>query len=235
MISKSIEPADYKDLGFGLALFPYVGMRCQAADITIYWPHPHRQWEYSTALTMLHRTFGDKPVSVLDIGCGSSILGPSILLRTHATIHEIDPDERLATARQDMAKRLGRPESRHRFTVGGIESLNTATTYDAVFCMSVIEHIPVDKQEEAWTKLAALVKPGGLLVLTTDFGPDAGKEWVSDSEREVKFDPNTIMEKAELLRSLGFVFDIDPTFHGPEVYDYTFFRIVARKKAGGGL
>lgn len=45
---------------------------------------------------------------------------------------------------------------------------------DAVFCISVIEH--VDDLDEFLYHLSCLVAPGGLLFLTTDFQPDEGPD-----------------------------------------------------------
>jgi len=52
----------------------------------------------------------------------------------------------------------------------------TATTYptatfDAVTCISVLEHIPAPYDQKAVKELVRILKPGGILVLTVDFTP----------------------------------------------------------------
>lgn len=50
-----------------------------------------------------------------------------------------------------------------------VEALgHDAGTYDRVFCISVIEHVPPDSAQAMMRSMARLLKPGGLCVMTVD-------------------------------------------------------------------
>ena len=219
MKSKSIELSDYKAQEAGTRAIRHAIASCVGQEIPIYFPHPHRLWEYGGAMQAYLETFGSfrGGLQALDIGCGNSPLGPALELTTDTTVTEIDPDIRL------LAKRKG--TARRSFEVGDLLALDGRGPYDAVFCISVIEHI--EEQVEAWNSLIQLVKPGGLLFVTTDFGEDHTKPWYADTERVAKYDPKRVANMGEWLTERGFTLDLDPTFYGPQVFDYTFFRWVA--------
>ncbi len=44
-------------------------------------------------------------------------------------------------------------------------------TFDAITCISVLEHIPAPADQRAIDELLRILKPGGLLILTVDFTP----------------------------------------------------------------
>jgi SAM-dependent methyltransferase len=47
--------------------------------------------------------------------------------------------------------------------------------FDAISCVSVLEHISAPYDQMAIQELVRILKPGGILVLTVDFTPPAGK------------------------------------------------------------
>ena len=218
MKSKSVEVGDYQQQKEGMRALRYGMADCLGSGIPIFIPHPHREWEYSGALQACIETFNGVPIEAIDIGCGNSPLGVA-LTSIGATVTEIDPDVRLEALRK--------PTPNRHFKVGDLLTHSTDKQYDAVFCMSVIEHIYTKDQPVAWKRLADLVKPGGLLFVTTDFGLDRTIPWIADTERVHKFDPERVREVAALLEDERFTLDLDSTFHGPQVFDYTFFRWVA--------
>ena len=103
--------------------------------------------------------------------------------------------------------------------------------YDAVFSISVMEHIPEPDQEAAWKKLASLVSPGGLLFVTVDYGP-SDRDWMHDDARFTKPDASFIEKVSTWLIECDIkTTPIDPTFHAANVFDYTFFRILGSRTA----
>lgn len=229
MISKSLEPADYDDIKDGVRTLENGLAAILGGGFKTYIPHPHRRWEYGSAIEAYLRHFGlDTPTRALDMGCGHGPLGPALVLTTGATIQEMDNDFRLRKTRQQLIEGLDLDPARISFEVGDL-AVTHLEPYDAVFCISVIEHVPEEDQDDAWENLASLVKPGGLLVVTTDFGASKDTPWTADSERNFKFDPERVLGVGRCLVSLGFNLQIEPAFNGPHVYDYTFFRWIARK------
>ncbi len=110
-------------------------------------------------------TDGIKPLkglTILDLGCGGGLISEP-LARMGGRVTGLDPSpETIAAARAHAASqhlaidyRAGRAE----------ELAANGTTFDAVVCLEVIEHVP---EPGAFVRLAAsLVQPGGLLVLST--------------------------------------------------------------------
>ncbi len=45
--------------------------------------------------------------------------------------------------------------------------------FDRVYCISVLEHLPVGEDKDAVIQMARVTKPGGYLILTVDFAPRA--------------------------------------------------------------
>lgn len=76
-----------------------------------------------------------------------------------------------------------------------------ADTFDAVFCVSVIEHLPEEAIPVAFAELRRILRPGAPLLLTTDYYEDAAAEiWHRRPGREFRVDWGVFDE--ERLRRL---------------------------------
>ena len=101
-------------------------------------------------------------LSVLDVGCGGGLIAEP-LARMGARVTGLDPAvENIEAARRhaagqslDIAYRAGRVE----------ELLVEGLAFDAVVCLEVVEHVPDPSAFLA--ACAALVRPGGCLLLST--------------------------------------------------------------------
>ncbi len=99
---------------------------------------------------------------VLDIGCGGGLIAEPIA-RLGATVTGIDPAEENIRA----AEAHGRPQGLAiDYRVAQVEDLKRAgETFDAVLCLEVVEHVP---DVGAFLECcAALVRPGGVMILST--------------------------------------------------------------------
>lgn len=230
LTSKSIQLSDYDNIQDGLAAAYYSNGVCIGAGVPVYIPHAHRLWEYGSALQELIALDSADPyfhvTSVLDIGCGHSILGPAAFFVTGAAIHEVEPKESVTEPRSDLLPAL----LHKKYTCENVGLLESAAEqHTAVFCISVMEHLPRELQEKAWKTLAQRVAPGGLLAVTVDCSNSQAGD---PRERETMFSTDDVAQAIAWLQSEGLAMgDVDLNLHPPQVNDYTFFRILARRPA----
>lgn len=130
---------------------------------------PFRRLEYAFALDALISYLGPGQ-SFLDAGSGATPLAHAIAAQGVAA-SACDGDARLI----DELRRL-RPETIYGTKVSYSAQDLTRTSYpddsfDAIACISVLEHIPAPADQQALHELLRILKPGGLLVLTVDFTP----------------------------------------------------------------
>lgn len=207
------------------------------------WPEvPLRRWEYCAAVV-----FSDvvsKPGLAMDAGCGASVF-PKFLQKVGCEVYAIDPG--IHTHRADGVNY--RKRSMTDLSDFEIES------FDYVFAISSIEHVnagrfaiggmPFDTGDAlAMRELCRIVKPGGKLVLTTDFGKDYHPPpglWPSGSHRVYNLDalydrliiPAVVtypMCFSDGGGNLCFKDDADIMAMEPVGYDYTAIILTLEKK-----
>ncbi|MGQ9828011.1 MAG: class I SAM-dependent methyltransferase [Roseiflexus sp.] len=132
---------------------------------------PFRKLEYSFALDILieHLKPGDR---YLDAGCGVTPLSQVIAARGVQT-DACDVDARLIEYLRvvDTRRIYG---SQVTFSCQDLTHTTFAdATFDAISCISVLEHIPAGLDRLAVIELLRILKPGGILVLTVDYTPPA--------------------------------------------------------------
>lgn len=153
--------------------------------------HPSKRWEYPWALERARLAPGSH---VLDAGCGASIF-PVYLseLGHHVTGVDRHPPAGLAAC--------------HGVAIDYVRSDITALpfedeSFDAVFCISVIEHLGHDGVGVALQELRRVAKPGARLLITTDYYEDANAEiWFERDGRRFRVDW-AFFDEAHLRRCL---------------------------------
>lgn len=229
-LNKTLDPADYDRLGRALS---YVNRIPDALE----GQHAQRRWEYAMAVeailqwirTVDPHTIPDTPWPRLgDVGGAGSnlykVLGAFSLL----PIDRIDPllpAVDLAGARH---WRVGLDD----YAAGA----SMAGRLDVLCCISTIEHVPQPALRHFLRAARTVLRPGGLLFLTTDYwnldGPDTAHfHWM----RERIYNPDSIrllqkMARSERFEGFG---RTEWAYHGPQVYDYTFasLALVAKEPA----
>lgn len=204
-LNKTATPADFARLADELAAVDAVGVEGQ---------HPMRRWEYAMALYTLAawRTteMDDQPHHLLDVGGGGSPL--------------------LDIIRQQYPRTgcdLVDPVVNYPIEASPIRD----SSYDVVTAVSVLEHVP--QQRQFLKACARHLRPGGLLFLTMDYwdceGPDtAHYHWMRQRiyNRHAVNDLLTWARETCGLTRFG---GTDWTYHGHHVFDYTFLSLALRK------
>jgi 2-polyprenyl-6-hydroxyphenyl methylase/3-demethylubiquinone-9 3-methyltransferase len=101
-------------------------------------------------------------LSCLDIGCGGGLIAEP-LARLGGSVVAIDPAQENIEAARHHAEAGGLAIDYRAITAEDLAA--SGSTFDLVTCLEVIEHVP-DPAAFVQT-LSAVVKPGGLLVLST--------------------------------------------------------------------
>jgi len=151
-----------------------------------------RRWEYPWAIQ--NGGLG-RGLTVLDAGCGGSPLLPYLAQQWQdgLCLKGVDKGvERVLNWKGRLLHRIGyRPVegycSRLNRRIEVLqESLDAmsfrAGFFDRIFCISVLEHIPQDRQPGSLRELGRVLKPGGLLLVTMDLN---GRSFAEDAERLV--------------------------------------------------
>jgi len=220
-LSKTLDPSDYDQLQPELAIVDryFTSAREQ---------HPQRKWEYCMALraisTWLAQTTRHPTYLLADVGGAGSpfwYLSPE-----HVTAKIIDPDL------PDGDSALG-----HRCSLA--EKLAGRTRLrDIVVYLSVLEH--VEDLDQFLYHLSCLVAPGGLLFLTVDYCDDLSQyaypidtfhfHWM----RKRIFNAYSLGQSVSyplLQRDFAEFGGRDLTWHGPQVFNYTFASLALVKRS----
>lgn len=236
-----LNTADYNDIQEGVAIIdrtvkelgPKTGYRFAI-------PHPHRYWEYGSAvqclLSIYQEKLGQNGMRVLDVGAGWSPLGPALSYIYNVTVVEIEPSFRERTDRMYCNQVLKDLHKKELTVIDGTVEKLPNEMFEAVFCISVLEHVNPKTEEQAWRNLAERVKPGGLFFMTTDCVPDPSKHYVFDELRAQNFTVDVLEKRVKMLQEMGFtpLGHPDYTYGRPEVHDFTFFRCGMWNSGGTG-
>jgi len=146
----------------------------------------HKMWEYSRGLAYTHTS---QPMrapgttfTVLDVG--GAMTAPVFYLASQGDhVVCLDIDTPMTNEMNAHAQRRGLKIDARTTNLGeenpSPEQLGLPDGcggFDRVYCFCVIEHIPPPQQQRVAERMATLLKPGGLMCLTFDFGEHAPTE-----------------------------------------------------------
>lgn len=144
----------------------------------------HKMWEYSRGLAYTGaskpaRQGGGGAMQILDVG-GAMTMPVFYLAGLGDRVVVLDINEPMTRQMNDIAKAKGlKVDGRTTNLVDedvAAEQLGAPGGFDRVYCFCVIEHIPMPGQAVAARRMAGLLKRGGQMCITFDFGEHAPTE-----------------------------------------------------------
>lgn len=105
---------------------------------------------------------------ILDVGTGDSVFPSFLLKNENVDITCLDKYDWVAI-QDKYAKATVAPDKLDRINIVKLDlfDFEQEALFDVITCISVIEHFPGNKDAEAMKHIASLLKPGGILILTT--------------------------------------------------------------------
>jgi cyclopropane fatty-acyl-phospholipid synthase-like methyltransferase len=176
--------------------------------------HPHRQWEYAITYKALQEAGVD---TVLDVGGGGSLLAPA-LTWVGMEVLQVDPADNewlLSQQRAALGKELAYEQM-------FFEEWQSCHTFDAVVCISVLEHVADDLA--MFQKLLHYAEH--MVVITVDFSP-SGEAVIQGHLRtynERMMETLIQIAKGDGFRPLGDTYDYSHA--GDYVFGYNFASLV---------
>jgi len=199
--------------------------------------HPHRFWEYASILQQLEMLGVPKDAEMIDLGSGASFFDP--LLATMfpllcCTDNMQYGDIEWMVAAQRAAYSVSLPcwnldimdmsEGRTRGWGGATDK------FDVTLCISSIEH--VENHDAAFREMVRITKPGGLVMITSDYFRDLAHydQSVSKHLQVTPYRPEYVATLPERF-GLEFVDGTDFEYKGDFVHNYSFVNLCMRKRA----
>jgi len=146
----------------------------------------HKLWEYAASAACLLSANQGRRLRILDFG-GAATLPIYFFAARGCEVECLDVDEALCAATRKAAARHGWPlDASPDNLLETPAPPNWAGAFDAVISASVLEHLPKPQQAVAVARLAALLRPGGVMVISFDFGKDAPQPGAVRSVEEVE-------------------------------------------------
>jgi O-antigen biosynthesis protein len=122
------------------------------------------------ALRRVRHTDPDRPLRMIDVGCGRGWL--TNLAATYGCCEGIDP----AVDEVTHARRLFPHLRFETGTAGSLLRRPDFAPYDVVLCAGGLDQVPHEQKQAFIAEMASLLKPDGVLILTTPRG-EIGEQW----------------------------------------------------------
>jgi 2-polyprenyl-3-methyl-5-hydroxy-6-metoxy-1,4-benzoquinol methylase len=178
-----------------------------------FWAIRKLEYSFAARACAAAEASADHPLRILDVGSGVVPFCNWLSRRGHV-VTATDPDRESIEFLQanDLNGFYG---SNVHYEVAHAEDLRfDDESFDLVTCISVLEHIPPGNDRIALREIARVLKPGGVLVMTTDIAPPAplaygDRPWPAHLRRYAK--PFSPVSAARLLRDISASYEVDET------------------------
>jgi SAM-dependent methyltransferase len=190
--------------------------------------HPHRFWEYASILQQLDELGVPRDAEMIDVGSGASFFDPYLAMlypRLCCTDSMKYGDITPMVEAQRMAYDVVMP----LFDLP-LEDMSSwpYPVFDVTMCISTIEH--VDDHDAAMRELVRITKPGGYVMITSDYFRDI-EQWEASPSRHLQVTPymQAFVETLPVRFGLEFVGPTDFAYAGDFVHTYSFVNLCMRK------
>lgn len=193
--------------------------------------HEHRDWEYASLLAMMEALHLPKSTTIHDTGSGGSFMplylaseGYSVSVSDSMAYGDIEP------MLQEQCIKLGLSIPMHKAAVEELTAEKHGQ-YDLTICVSTIEHVGAELFDEALRGLVRITKPGGLIYLTSDYfqNEEQGEKSPFRSIQHTLFTETLVLDIPSRI-PVNFVGGTDLTYMGDFVWNYSFVRMLLRKR-----
>ena len=188
--------------------------------------HEHRRWEYGLVKALVDGE--GQGLAIIDVGSGASPLGIGLKLAGH-DVWETDScaygDPVHELRRQCWAYGVEIP-----WVPQPVEEMPGVPDnfFDVTLCISVMEHVHVTREHDAWLELKRVAKPGGLIFATMDFHPDPTIDTPFKAIQQTIYNREHLEEVVDWLRCKP-VDKPEWEYHGDLVNNYSFCSLAVRK------
>jgi len=132
---------------------------------------------------LIHSKANNGVLRILDVGAGDSILPSFLLKEENVDVTCLDKFEWVDVQNNYVQASLGADQlNRLEVVRSDLFEYNPESLFDVITCVSVIEHFPGSSDSEAMEHMASLLKPGGLLILTTPVNEGFAKEFYRNEQ-----------------------------------------------------
>lgn len=221
--TRSLDPGDYQCLPHAHFLRLFVAEMTRTGVPHREW-HEHRLWEYASIMQQLEDLKVPEDAEIVDVGAGASFFDP-YCARQYPNLLCVDNmlygDVTLMVDAQRKAYGVALPLHDGTATLA-------SEHFDVTLCISTIEH--ADNHDAAFDELVRITKPGGLIMLTSDYFRDLA-QWQNSPSRHLQATPYTqkFVESLPGCWPVSFVGETDLEYRGDFVHNYSFCNVCLRK------
>ncbi len=194
--------------------------------------HTHRLWEYASIMQQLVELNVPFDAEIIDVGAGASFFDPYLAFlyrRLCCTDTEKYGDYSWMVQKQREAYGISLPlynlsledmSSHMEIGWGGAHE-----KFDVTLCISTVEH--VDDHDKAFAELVRITKPGGYIMITSDYFRNSA-HFEKSVSRHLQTTPYSKEYILDLPRrfAIDFVGETDLDYLGDFVHNYSFCNIL---------
>lgn len=198
--------------------------------------HTHRLWEYASIMQQLTELGIQSEAEMIDVGAGASFFDPylaQLFPRLCCTDTEKYGDYSWMVQKQREAYGVALPlynlsleDMSPKMEIGWGGATDK---FDVTLCISTVEH--VDNHDVAFDELIRITKPGGYIMITSDYfqHPEHFEQSVSRHLQNTPYSESFVLAlPAEF--PVDFVGETDLAYCGDFVHNYSFCNVCLRKR-----